>query len=199
MTSQLQSPKPFRWLDWEEEILMSNRCRNTPAKLLAMINKRRRKEGLPLRDRRSLERWSYSRKISLSYWRGDEYSVSELAATLGVSRHALDRLCREKILPFTVGDRKSHLIRTSKLARCLMERPEIAARWPHKAIDNLAFLVEEPVVIERVKAHRQRFRVRHRDGREWGSIKEATKALGVSKDTIKHWATLPNPPLTIGV
>lgn len=176
---------------------MKLRCRNTPARLLSAINKRRKKEGLPPRDRYSLARWGYSRKISLSYWRGDEYASSELAKTLGVSRHSLDRLCREGLLLFTVGDRRSHLIKPSELARCLMQHPEVAARWPNEAINNLAFLIEDPAIIKRVKAHRQRFRVIHQDGRRWESIKEAAKDLGVSRETIRNWAALPNPPITI--
>lgn len=75
----------------------------------------------------------------------------------------------------------SRLITLGQLADCLRHHPEVAATWPHHSIDRLSDLIDEPEVIDLVKSHRRLVRVRHRDGREWSSIKAAAQDLRVHK------------------
>lgn len=190
--------RPYRWLDWEEEILLQNRCRLTITELLSRINERRIAEGLPPRAAKSLHGWSNRRRIPLVYWRSDAYTALELARLLGCARGCIERPCRKGLLEFRRGDRRSYLVTLDQLTDCLRHHPEVAAAWPHRAIDRLAELLEDPELIAQIKSCRRINRVRHRDGREWDSIRSAARELGVFKDTIKVWASLPDPPLTIG-
>ena len=191
--------RPYRWLKWEEDLLREKRCHLTIAELLKLINDRRLAEGLPPRASKSLSAWSASRRIPLVYWRDDAYTALELSRLLGCCRSCIYRPCEQGLLEFRRGDRRSRLITLDQLANCLRQYPEVAATWPHRTIDRLSDLLEDPKLIDQIKSCRRLYRVKHWDGREWNSIQGAVRELRVTKETLRNWAELPSPPITIGV
>lgn len=191
--------RPYRWLKWEEDLLREKRCHLTISELLKLINDRRLAEGLPPRASKSLSAWSTSRRIPLVYWRDDAYTALELSRLLDCCRSCIYRLCEQGLLEFRRGDRRSRLITLDQLANCLRQYPEVAATWPHRTIDRLSDLLEDPKLIDQIKSCRRLYRVKHWDGREWNSIQGAVRELRVTKETLRNWAELPSPPITIGV